>query len=133
MRAISFILATIVGFTSQYALADIVRRASIPGSLWGTWAASTDECGKAGTSSITLSAKNYGSPKESCSVEWVDETPGAKAPNYSVHLKCAGSGAQSIEAFSNVILRQIETDQLSTGADFNSLKVLQRCLTDPRR
>jgi hypothetical protein len=128
MRATILTLATIIGFAVT-AHAD-VRHASIPESLWGKWAASADDCGKADTASVVLSAKQYVSPDRNCSVGWVIETPGGKAPFYSAHLECAAAGAPAGKAISNVILRQNDDNQISMGADFNSLKDYRRCAPD---
>jgi hypothetical protein len=125
MRATLLTLATIIGAAAT-AQAD-VRHASIPESLREKWAASADDCGKVDTASVVLSANQYISPDRSCSVGWVIETPGAKAPFYSAHLECAAAGASSGKAILNVILRQNDTNQISIGTDFNALKDFRRC------
>ena len=125
MRATIFTLTPIIVLAS--AVYATVRRAAIPESFWGKWAASADDCGKADAPSVVLSAKQYVSPDRNCAVGWVIETPGSKAPSYSAHLECAAAEASSGKAVLNVILRQNNANQISIGVDFNALKSFQRC------
>lgn len=133
MRVTAIILATVIGFVSESAFADIVRHASIPQSLRGTWAANPDECSGAGTSTMILLANKYVGSEGSCVVDWVDETPGVYAPNYSAHLRCAGTGSQQKRTISNIILRQNDASHILAGADFGMLKTYQRCSTNVHR
>jgi hypothetical protein len=130
MRTTIMSLAIIVGFATQCAHADIVRHASIPKSFWGKWAATVDDCDKAGKYSVVLSAKAYVSMERSCTVDWVAESPGRAAPIYSAHLLCAVAGDPSKKIISNVMLQQDNSSQISTGVDFKSLEPLQRCSTN---
>ena len=123
MRATTILLATIAAMLSQAVFADIVRHASIPSQFIGTWAASTDDCNKAGKSAIVLSATSYAEGAKVCTVDWVDERPGANAPIYSAHLKCAAPENQP----SNIVLWKKAADQISAGATLDTLKTLQRC------
>ena len=125
MRATIIALATTIWLAST-AHAD-VRRAAIPESFWGKWAASADDCGKADVPSVVLSAKQYVSAERKCAVGWVIETPGSQASFYSAHLECAAAGTPSSKAVSDVILRQNDANQISIGTDFNALKSFQRC------
>ena len=69
---------------SNVALADVVRRGSLPDSSWGVWT-TTDP----NHVSVDLSAKTYADSEENCVVNWVSETPGASGPIYSAHLQCS--------------------------------------------
>ena len=123
MRAKAVFLGACFGLISQGALADIVRHSSVPSQFLGRWAASTDDCGKKSNSAIVLSSHRYAGGGKVCSVDWVDELPGADGPIYSAHLKCASPGDQS----SNIVLRKKDANQISAGATFDALKILQRC------
>jgi hypothetical protein len=86
----------------QTATADVVRHATIPASLWGTWGFNLDDCNNA-DKIIVLSAKGRDSSEVKCTVDWVSETPGAR------------------------VLMPTDASQVSVGPDFGSLKSYQRC------
>jgi hypothetical protein len=126
MRAAG-LLTVVAVFLSPTASADVKRHISIPESLWGSWAPSAETCDQAGKSIIALAAKSYVSPEASCTVDWVAETPGARGPIYSAHLRCSGTAEPARKAVSNVILLPTDSERLSVGADFSSLKGYRRC------
>jgi hypothetical protein len=75
-------------FISNVAMADVVRRNSLPDSYWGAWV--TTEPNQI---VVDLSAKTYADNEENCAVNWVSETPGASGPIYSAHLQCSRRSA----------------------------------------
>jgi hypothetical protein len=126
MRATAILAMTMATFVSHAAVADVKRHASIPEPLRGSWAPSADACKNADKSVIALSAKSYAGAEGNCAVLWVSETAGAHGPIYSARLRCANQQSQK-RSESNLIIRPDETNQISIGADFNSLKTYQQC------
>jgi hypothetical protein len=120
-------LVIIAGITSQAALADIVRHATVPETLRGTWATSAEACQKAGKLVTVLSAKGYVSPDAHCAVDWLAETAGAQGPVYSAHLRCGKNASDAQETTANIVILPKGANRLSIGADFSSLEVYQRC------
>jgi len=125
MRVAS-LLAVIVALSSQAAVADVKRHASIPEPLRGSWAPSADDCKNADKSIVVLSAKAYTSSEGSCTVVWVSETASARGPIYSARLRCANQQAKQ-GPDSNLIIRPGDADQISIGPNFSGLKSYQRC------
>jgi hypothetical protein len=126
MRAIGF-LAVAAMLLSHTASANVKRHSSIPESLWGSWAPIAETCEKASDSIIALAAKSYISSETTCTIDWVSETAGARGATYSAHLQCSSTAAPARKTVSNVVLRPTDTNQLSLGPDFSSLKTYQRC------
>src|SRR5262249_18354179 len=122
------LLASIVVLAPQLADARIVRHSSIPQAYWGTWmpAGTCTSADKA--PAIVLAAKSYRSAAVTCDVEYVSETPGARAPIFSAHLLCADTDAPGRKkSVTDVIIRSDEGDQISLGSAFESLTGYQRC------
>jgi hypothetical protein len=104
------------------AIADIVRRSSIPELYWGTWVGAEE-------SVIVLSAKSYVSREENCSVKWVSQTAGAHSSIYSAHLHCLSpAGRAGTRMTSDLIIWPESIDQIGVGPDFKSLRVFRRFL-----
>jgi hypothetical protein len=123
---ITGLLAVIVVLSSQPAVA-VVRHASIPEPLRGSWALNADACKNEDKSAFVLSAKAFTGSEGSCSVLWVSETASERGPNYSARLQCTNQRSQK-RSESNVIIRpNTGTNQISMGADFSSLETYQRC------
>ena len=122
---IAGLLAAIVALSSQPAVA-VKRHASIPEPLRGSWAPSAEGCKNEDKSAVVLSAKAYTGSEGSCSVLSVSETASLRGPTYSVRLQCTNQRAQK-RSESDLIIRPNETNQISIGADFSSLKTYQRC------
>jgi hypothetical protein len=78
-------LAVFALLIGQMAIADVVRHATIPASLRGTWALNLDDCNNA-DKIIVLSAKGRDSSEVKCTVDWVSETPGARGSIFVAHL-----------------------------------------------
>jgi hypothetical protein len=117
------ILALLIG---QTATADVVRHATIPASLWGTWGLNLDDCNNA-DKIIVLSGKGRDSSEMKCTVDWVSETPGARGSIFSARLHCHRTANDSDNTIANVILVPTDASQISVGPDFSSLKSYQRC------
>jgi hypothetical protein len=77
-------------FVSNVAMADVVRRNSLPDPYWGAW--TTTEPNQA---VVDLSARTYVDNEENCTVIWVSETPGAGGAIYSAHL-LAPTGQETV-------------------------------------
>jgi hypothetical protein len=112
---------------SHAASADVKRHSALPEALWGSWAPMTEDCDKAAKSLITLSGKSYVNQDVTCNVGWVSETAGARGTNYSAHLQCPSTTDPTKITVPDVVLIPAGVDQLSIGADFDSLKTYQRC------
>jgi len=127
MKSVRFVppavFALLIG---QTATADVVRHATIPASLWGTWALNLDDCNNA-DNVIVLSAKGRDSSEVICTVDWVSQIPGARGSIFSAHLHCRRTANGSDNTIDNVILVPTDANQASVGPDFSSLKSYQRC------
>jgi hypothetical protein len=84
-------------------------------------------CQDADKSGIVLSAKAYVTSAVSCAVDYVAETPSSKGPIYSARLQCSNKAGQSRKKVANLIIRPGDTNQISMGPAFDSLKPYQRC------
>ena len=118
--------AAIATMIAAPARADIKRLDSIPISFQGSWAPSTDGCASDSGTVITVSAKTYAVGQDSCTLITLSETAGARGAIYAARLRCLNAKTQKTTA-ANLILRAVATDQISLGADFDSLKTYQRC------
>ncbi|WP_027551094.1 hypothetical protein [Bradyrhizobium sp. Cp5.3] len=116
-----------IAISSQAAIADIKRHASIPEALQGSWATSADACKIANKSAVALAAKTYAGPAGNCTVMWVSETPSPHGALYSARLRCPNEDAQQQWSETNLVIRSDDTNQISVGPDFGSLKTYQRC------
>jgi len=121
------LLAAAAMVLSHAASADVKRHSALPEALWGSWAPLTEDCDKAAKSLITLSGKRYVDSNATCNVGWVSETAGARGTNYSAHLQCPSTTDPTQITVPDVVLIPTGVDQLSIGADFDSLKTYQRC------
>jgi hypothetical protein len=119
-------LAILIAISSQAAIADIKRHASVPEALQGSWATSADACKSADKSGVALAAKTYAGPAGNCTVMWVSETAGPRGAIYSARLRCSNGGTQQ-SSESNLVIRPDDANQISVGPDFSSLKTYQRC------
>ena len=127
MKSVRFVLPAVFALLiGQTATADVVRRAIIPASLWGTWALNLDDCNNA-DNVIVLSAKGRDSSEVKCTVDWVSVTPGARGSIFSARLHCRRTANGSDNTIANVILVPTDASQVSVGPDFSSLKSYQRC------
>src|SRR5262249_48240247 len=122
------VLLPVVTITSQPTLAHVKRIASIPETLLGRWAPNADACN--GESAVVLSAKTYTSSQATCDFIEISETPGPHGPIYSARLRCTQPG-QTRPTLSNLILRSEDSNRVSIGTDFDSLKTYQKCNASP--
>jgi hypothetical protein len=120
-------LIVLIAISSQAAIADIKRHASVPEALQGSWAASADACKSADKSGISLGANAYVGPAGNCTVLWLSETAGPQGAIYSVHLRCPNDRTQQEWSESDLVVRPDDANQISVGPDFSSLKTYQRC------
>jgi len=120
-------LAAAAMVLSHAAPADVKRHSAFPEAFWGSWAPIEEDCDKAAKSLITLSGKRYVDSKATCNVGWVSETAGARGTNYSAHLQCPSTTDPTQITVPDVVIIPAGVDQLSIGADFDSLKTYQRC------
>ena len=84
-------------------------------------------CQDADKSGIVLSAKLYVTSAVSCAVDYVAETPSPKGPIYSARLQCSNLAGEAPKKVVNLIIRSGDTNQISMGPAFDSLKPYQRC------
>ncbi len=119
-------LVVSIAISSQAAIADVKRHASIPEVLQGSWATSADGCKNADKSAVALAAKTYAGPAGNCTVMWVSETASPQGAIYSARLRCPNERMRE-SSESNLIIRPDDTNQISVGPDFSSLKTYQRC------
>ena len=84
-------------------------------------------CQDADKSAIVFSAKAYATSTVSCAVEYVAETASPKGPIYSARLQCSNTAARAPKKVANLIIRPRDTNQISIGPAFDSLKPYRRC------
>ena len=124
-------LLVLIVFAPQVAAAasrgGIKLLASIPEAYWGTWAPGTGPCKSGDTDAIVLSEKSYAGPLGTCDVASVSESSSPKGPVYSARLQCADPGQAQKKTPANLIIRPGETNQISVGPGFESLKTYRRC------
>ena len=104
-----------------------VRLSAIPETYWGTWVPTAEICQDANKSAIVLSAKAYVTSAVNCAVDFVAEAPSPKGPIYSARLQCSNMAGQEPKKAANLIIRPGDTNQISMGPAFDSLKPYQRC------
>jgi hypothetical protein len=108
---------------SNVALADVVRRGSLPDSSWGVWT-TTDPNHVV----VDLSAKTYDDSEENCAVNWVSETPGAGGPIYSAYLQCSRRADRGGKSFTlDLVIWPKSSDEIAIGPGFTSLKIFHPC------
>ncbi|MCC8979025.1 hypothetical protein [Bradyrhizobium acaciae] len=121
-------LVILIAISSQAAIAGVKRHGAVPEALRGSWATSADVCNGADKSGVALAAKTYAGPAGSCTVMWVSETPGPQGAIYSAHLRCPNKRTQQQGwSESNLVIRPDDTNKISAGPNFSSLKTYQRC------
>jgi hypothetical protein len=111
----------------QVAASYGVRLSAIPEAYWGTWVPAAEICQDANKSAIVLSGRAYSTSGVSCAVYYVAETPTPKGPIYSARLQCSNMAGQAPKKVANLIIRPGDTNQISMGPAFDSLKPYQRC------
>jgi hypothetical protein len=121
------IFALCAVLSPQVAASYGVRLSAIPEAYWGTWVPAAQICEDADNSAIVFSAKSYVTSAVSCTVEYVAETASPKGPIYSARLQCSNTAGRAPKKVANLIIRSGETNQISIGPAFNSLKLYQRC------
>lgn len=108
---------------SNIAVADVVRRDSIPAPYWGAWTTTGPNL-----SVVRLSAKTYTDGEESCAVKWVSEVPSASGPIYSAHLQCSSRSAPTKGQFPvNLVIWPRSSDEIAVGPSFTLLNVFHLC------
>jgi len=124
---ISAIAASIL--LAQPAAGDIVRRATIPSVMLGTWAEATEQCATKDQSKVLIESTKYADGSGSCMARWVAETPSPRGTNYAVHALCTSAKDQSKTQLVNIIIliRPQGKDQASMGRSFEGLKAYYRC------
>jgi hypothetical protein len=119
------LLAIIAAFVSDPAISYVVRHATVPAPLQGTWAATDEDCKNADKSMI-ISDKTYIDPEKNCGVLWVSETAAAHGPIYSAHMQCVSS-PESKPSIDNLLMSVKDANHLTMGPEPGKLKVVQRC------
>ena len=120
------ILALCAVLAPQVAVSYGVRLSAIPEAYWGTWVPAAEMCQDAERSAIVLSAKAYVTSPVRCAVEYVAETA-TKGPIYSARLQCSSTAGWTLKKGANIIIRPRDTNQISIGPAFDSLKPYRRC------
>lgn len=126
-KIVTVLMPAMIVITSCPAVAGVKRLVSIPQPLWGAWAPNADACSNATDESIVvLSAKSYRSSRTSCNIIDLSETPGTNGPVYSARSRCTKQG-QTQPTISNLIVRTEDSNRISIGSDFTTLKMHQKC------
>jgi hypothetical protein len=108
---------------SNLAMADVVRRSSLPDSYSGDWIAT-----ESNQTVVGLSAKTYADNDANCVVNWVSETPAASGSIYSAHMQCSRRSDPAGKNFPlNLIIWPRSSDEIAIGPAFTSLKIFHRC------
>jgi len=117
-------LATLLAiFISNVAMADVVRRSSLPDSYSGDWTTT-----QSNQIVIDLFAKTYADNEANCVVNWVSETPGASGPIYSAHMQCSRRSDPAGKIFPlDLIIWPKSSGEIAVGPGFTSLKIFRRC------
>lgn len=123
-------LVIVAPIASRPAIAHVKRIATLPDSLVGAWVPSADACKDADKLAVVLSANSYKTSQASCDFMEISETPGPNGPIYSVRSSCTQPG-QTNSTQSNLILRPEDSNRISIGPDFETLKLHQKCVTSP--
>ena len=121
------ILALCAVLAPQVAVSYGVRLSAIPEAYWGTWVPAAEICQNTNKSAIVLSAKAYVTSTMRCAVEYVAETASPKGPIYSARLQCSSTAGWTLKKGANIIIRPRDTNQISIGPAFDSLKPYRRC------
>jgi hypothetical protein len=117
------LLAILVILLSNVAIADVVRRDSIPAAYWGVWTTTGPNL-----SVVQLTAKTYTDGEASCAVKWVSELPSATGPIYSAYLQCSSRSAPTRGQIPvNLIIWPKGSDEIAVGPSFTLLKVFHPC------
>ena len=103
------LLAALAIVMPQPALADIVRRSSIPEPLVGRWVADGDNCDS--KTELVIAATKYVDAGTECAIRAISETAGQRGTFYSTRAQCPASAKTLITA----------------GSDFSNLKPLHKC------
>jgi len=127
MNLIFIIFIAASALLARPAVADIVRRTTIPSVMLGTWAEATEHCATKNQSNVSIELAKYADGSGSCVVQRVVETAGSRGPNYAVHALCTSAKDQSKTQIVNIIIRPQGNDQASMGRSFGALKTYQRC------
>jgi hypothetical protein len=110
-------------FVSNVAMADVVRRSSLPDQYWGAW--TTTEPNQV---VVDLSARTYADNEENCTVIWVSETPGVSGAIYSAHLQCSRHADRAGNSFAlDLIIWARSSNEIGVGPGFTRLKIFHRC------
>jgi hypothetical protein len=102
----------------QPALADIVRRTSIPEPLVGRWALGGDHCDS--KTELVIAATKYVDAGTECTIRAISETAGQRGTFYSARAQCLGSTK-------TLIIMPKDTTHIIAGPDFSKLRTLQKC------
>jgi hypothetical protein len=107
-RFILLVLA-IFSLVPERAAGDIIRRATIPAFLFGTWAENSEQCISKDKSNVVIESLRYGDGSGSCAVRWVVETPsshGAKLCRPRIMYERSRSGEDSNRKYYHSATRQ---------------------------
>jgi hypothetical protein len=78
MKRAFIALVAAFALLAQPAAGDIIRHATIPSVLLGTWAEATEQCATKDKSNVLIESTRYGDGSGSCVVRWVVETAGSR-------------------------------------------------------
>jgi hypothetical protein len=127
MNPFILLVLAIFSLVPERAAGDIIRRATIPAFLFGTWAENSEQCISKDKSNVVIESLRYGDGSGSCAVRWVVETPSSHGANYAVHGLCTSAADQAKTQIVNIIIRPQGNDRASMGRSFADLKTYQRC------
>ena len=112
------LLAALAIVMPQPALADIVRRSSIPEPLVGRWVADGDNCDS--KTELVIAATKYVDAGTECAIRAISETAGQRGTFYSARAQCPAT-TKTLNIMSK------DATHIVAGSDFSKLRTLQKC------
>jgi hypothetical protein len=109
MNPFILLVLAIFSLVPERAAGDIIRRATIPAFLFGTWAENSEQCISKDKSNVVIESLRYGDGSGSCAVRWVVETPsshGAKLCRPRIMYERSRSGEDSNRKYYHSATRQ---------------------------
>jgi hypothetical protein len=109
MNPFILLVLAIFSLVPERAAGDIIRRATIPAFLFGTWAENSEQCISKDKSTVVIESLRYGDGSGSCAVRWVVETPsshGAKLCRPRIMYERSRSGEDSNRKYYHSATRQ---------------------------
>jgi len=127
MNPFILLVLAIFSLVPERAAGDIIRRATIPAFLFGTWAENSEQCISKDKSNVVIESLRYGDEVEAAQCGGLLRRQARMGQNYAVHGLCTSAADQAKTQIVNIIIRPQGNDRASMGRSFADLKTYQRC------